>query len=280
MPVGGEGSGLTLKELRRLQTDFLGTPKAGAVPSMSRGHPVPSSAWQTEMSPRALPPSLAHSGGRVLGPGGAGVPRFSTPSKVYPKLTPEVLGHGGPRQDLPGEGVVSSHMEEVGDARVPLLPEVVRWDASEPSRALQLRELLSDPGRRDLWRDGIYSDLLRDRGAQDLVRDRGLQDSLRLGAPLGGGLLTEIVLVASAARSGGLATHRHPLGDLLGVRSPTRGQTPLPTGARTGRAGETPAAPSRRRRRRAPVPPRARTRRTPSIRSKARRATPRSKRAK
>ncbi len=221
-----EGAIRSGKELRRLHHDFFGVPGGASPLGIVRIPPALSPAPGSG-TPRPPGTGSVPNVPRVADQGRARSPLTSSPIKVYPKLTPEVLGIS-PRRSSPESDAVGDSREPFGGEAPPASrPESVPVDHPIRDGSLDELEGPSDHGMRDLWRDGIHQDVFRDRGAQDIVRDRGLQDLLRLGARLSGGLPTEIVLFASAARSGGFALGpRRAAGIVLppteeGVASPT-----------------------------------------------------------
>jgi hypothetical protein len=234
-----ESASRSSKHLRRLNNDFFGAhgtgPPLGIFRIPVNATPEPGSGAQRSAapgSPAENPRSLKQ--GEVL------LPPTSPTIKVYPKLTPEVFGLSK-RESGPDPGPADKPREQIGlGPQSHLRPAPIPADSRTPPGLSNEPEPVSDPGMRDLWRDGIHRDLYRGLGAQDLVRDRGLQDLLRLGAPLGGGLPTQVVMFASAARSGGWAAG---LRRSLSTGSPTPGEIvaiPTPVPARASPPGMQP----------------------------------------
>ena len=64
-------------------------------------------------------------------------------------------------------------------------------------------DLLSDPGARDLFRDGESRDVRQDPGSRDLLRDGGTRDATELGAFATAASSLGSDLLAASGRSGG-----------------------------------------------------------------------------
>lgn len=249
LPPRKESQSLTHAQIRKLQEDFLGTP--GRISAPSKGpvrspspYPVVPVSWDLRTFQAESPPPTPRSGGT----GGGRWPPTGPLTKTYPKLTPEALGHlprpTGPVGDLPGRPGDPSPSEALPATR----PESPLGDPRVPATFGTGGEPLPDRGTRDLWHDGAYRDVYRDPGAQDLVRDRGFQDSVALGATLSSGLLTEITLVGSVARSGGFTAQRGRSGPSVPSSWPVPVEHAISDLAKTG-PGEDPHRDRKRARR-------------------------------
>jgi hypothetical protein len=242
MPAPGNALELPPAKLRRLHQDFLGAPIGGPPnPARSEVRPFPQSLPWNE-PPRPAPPPAPPGIRRPRESIEERLARFAPPSKTYPKLTPESLGFfPSPASDLPEPEVTDAEGTTDVD---PMIESTVVTTSSGRDLPLvsEFRGPPAEPGTRDLWNDGAYRDLRQDPSSRDLHRDLGVLDSRGPEEPLRGGLPTEVLFVASAARSGGFL-HEGPRS--LVTTMPATDDLPLaaaPVPARSSEIGARPRA--------------------------------------